>query len=305
MLHYRVPTARRLSVLMLACAMTACGAARAPEIVPPPSRAPLASEPAFTVLTAHRLVPAPASVTTAEGPPFALTATTTIVVPASGEEAARVGAWMATLLRPATGLPFPVSVADGAVPAGAIVLRLGGDASLGAEGYDLTIASDAIRLVAAEPAGLFRGVQTLRQLLPAAIESEQSVAGVPKEWTIPAGRIVDRPRFAYRGAMLDVARHFFTVKEVHQVIDLLALYKLNTLHLHLSDDQGWRIQIDSWPRLATIGGSTQVGGGTGGYYTQDQYRDLVAYAQARFITIASQVPLHCLRAASRAPSSAG
>ena len=294
MLHYRVPTARRLSALTLACAITACGAARAPEIVPPPARVPLASAPAFTMLTAHRLVPAPASVTTAEGPPFALTATTTIVVPASGEEAARVGAWMATLLRPATGLPFPVSVADGAVPAGAIVLRLGGDASLGAEGYDLTIASDAIRLVAAEPAGLFRGVQTLRQLLPAAIESEQSVAGVPKEWTIPPGRIVDRPRFAYRGAMLDVARHFFTVKEVHQVIDLLALYKLNTLHLHLSDDQGWRIQIDSWPRLATIGGSTQVGGGTGGYYTKADYAEIVRYAADRFITVVPEidVPAH-------------
>ena len=128
-----------------------------------------------------------------------------------------------------------------------------------------------MRLVAGEPAGLFRGVQTLRQLLPAAIESAQSAAGVPKAWTVPAGRIVDRPRFAYRGAMLDVARHFFTVKETQQFIDLLALYKLNTLHLHLSDDQGWRIQIDSWPRLATFGGSTQVGGGPGGHSTKADY----------------------------------
>ncbi len=294
MLHHRVQTAQLVAALTLACAITACGAARAPEPAPSPARVPLESTSALTMLTAHRLVPAPASVTSAEGPPFALTATTTIVVPASGDDAARVGAWMATLLRPATGLPLPVSAADGAVPAGAIVLRLGGDASLGAEGYDLTIASDAVRLVAAEPAGLFRGVQTLRQLLPAAIESEQSVAGVPKEWTIPAGRIIDRPRFAYRGAMLDVARHFFTVKEVNQLVDLLALYKLNTLHLHLSDDQGWRIQIDSWPRLATIGGSTQVGGGAGGYYTKADYAEIVRYAADRFITVVPEidVPAH-------------
>ncbi len=93
---------------------------------------------------------------------------------------------------------------------------------------------------------------------------------------MPAGRIVDYPRFAYRGAMLDVARHFFAPDEVKRYIDQIALYKINTLHLHLADDQGWRIEIKSWPRLTTYGGSTEVGGGPGGYYTQDQYRDLVA-----------------------------
>ena len=294
MLQHRVPTARLVAALTLACSISACGAARAPEPSPTPGRVPLQSAPPLTSLGAHRLVPAPASVMAADSPPFAITATTTIVVPAGGGEAARVGAWMATLLRPATGFALSVSAADGTVPSGTIVLRLGGEASLGAEGYDLTIRSDSVRLVAAEPAGLFRGVQTLRQLLPAAIESEQSVAGVPKEWTIPAGRIVDRPRFAYRGAMLDVARHFFTVKETQQFIDLLALYKLNTLHLHLSDDQGWRIQIDSWPRLTTVGGSTQVGGGPGGYYTKADYAEIVRYAADRFITVVPEidVPAH-------------
>jgi hexosaminidase len=110
-------------------------------------------------------------------------------------------------------------------------------------------------------------------------------------WTVPAGRIVDRPRFAWRGGMLDVARHFFTVDEVKQYIDLLALYKLNTLHLHLSDDQGWRIQIDSWPKLATVGGSTQVGGGPGGYYTKQDYADIVRYAQERFITVVPEIDM--------------
>ena len=293
MLQNRVSTAH-FGALTFACAISACAPASAPQPVPSPSRMPILTQPPLATLGAHRLVPAPAFVTSDDGPPFVFTAGTTIVVPAKGGEAARVGESMATLLRPATGFPFPMSAADGGVPAGTIVLRLGGPADLGAEGYELTIASDSVRLVAAEPAGLFRGVQTLRQLLPAAIESEQSAAGVPKEWTVPAGRIVDRPRFAYRGAMLDVARHFFTVKETQQFIDLLALYKLNTLHLHLSDDQGWRIQIDSWPRLATFGGSTQVGGGPGGHYTKADYADIVRYAADRFITVVPEidVPAH-------------
>jgi hexosaminidase len=141
----------------------------------------------------------------------------------------------------------------------------------------------------ARPAGLFRGVQTLRQLLPAGIEAEQSAMRMATAWTVPPGRIVDRPRFAWRGGMLDVARHFFTVKEVKQYVDLLALYKLNVLHLHLSDDQGWRIQIDAWPRLATVGGSTQVGGGPGGYYTKREYAEIVRYAQERFITVVPEI----------------
>jgi hexosaminidase len=198
---------------------------------------------------------------------------------------------MATMFRPATGFRLPVYAADGAAPRGAIALRLGGAASLGDEGYELTITADSVRLVAARPAGLFRGVQTLRQLLPAGIEAEQSAMRMATAWSVPAGRIVDRPRFAWRGAMLDVARHFFTVDEVRQYIDVLALYKLNTLHLHLSDDQGWRVQIDAWPRLATVGGSTQVGGGAGGYYTKRDYADIVRYAQERFITVVPEIDM--------------
>jgi hexosaminidase len=108
---------------------------------------------------------------------------------------------------------------------------------------------------------------------------------------VPPGRIVDRPRFAWRGAMLDVSRHFFSPDEVEQYIDLLALYKLNTLHLHLSDDQGWRIQIDSWPRLTQFGGSTQVGGGAGGFYTKQDYAEIVRYAQDRFVTIVPEIDM--------------
>ena len=103
--------------------------------------------------------------------------------------------------------------------------------------------------------------------------------------------IQDQPRFAYRGMMLDVARHFFGVDDVKRLIDLMALYKLNTLHLHLSDDQGWRLEIKSWPKLTEIGGSTAVDGDPGGYYTQAEYADLVAYAQARFITIVPEIDM--------------
>ncbi len=294
MLENRVSTAHIGAALMLAWAVFACRPPRTPQPAPSPGRVPLQTPPPLATLDAHRLVPAPVSVASDNGPPFALTTTTAIVVPAEGGEAARVGESLATLLRTATGFPFPVLAAEGRVPLGAVALRLGGQPNLGAEGYELTIATDSVRLVAAEPAGLFRGVQTLRQLLPAAIEAEHSAVGVPDAWTVPAGRIVDRPRFAYRGAMLDVARHFFTVKETRQFIDLLALYKLNTLHLHLSDDQGWRIEIDSWPRLATFGGSTQVGGGSGGYYTKADYAEIVRYAADRFITVVPEidVPAH-------------
>lgn len=236
-------------------------------------------------------MPAPASVTAGAGLPFILDSMTTIVIPPGGGEATRVGEALATLLRPATGFPLPLSIADGAVPRGGIALRLGGPADLGAEGYELTIAADSVRIVATGAAGLFHGVQTVRQLLPPGIEAEQSVKRTTSAWALPPGRIVDRPRFAWRGAMLDVARHFFSVKEVEQFIDVLALYKLNTLHLHLADDQGWRIQIDSWPKLTSVGGSTQVGGGPGGYFTKQDYATLVRYAQHRFITVVPEIDM--------------
>lgn len=223
--------------------------------------------------------------------PFALGSMTTIVTRPGDGGATRVGEALATLLRPATGLPLSLAIAEGATPRGGIALQLGGAADLGTEGYELTITADSIRIVAAAAAGLFHGVQTLRQLLPPGIEAEQSVKSMTSAWTLPPGRIVDRPRFAWRGAMLDVARHFFSVKEVEQFIDVLALYKLNTLHLHLADDQGWRIEIQSWPKLTSVGGSTQVGGGPGGFFTKQDYAAIVRYAQDRFITVVPEIDM--------------
>jgi len=108
---------------------------------------------------------------------------------------------------------------------------------------------------------------------------------------VPGGHVVDHPRFAYRGAMLDVARHFFSVAQVKRYIDQIALYKVNYFHLHLTDDQGWRIVINSWPRLATFGGSTAVDGDPGGFYTQADYADIVAYAKSRYITVVPEVDM--------------
>src|SRR5690606_18687024 len=110
-------------------------------------------------------------------------------------------------------------------------------------------------------------------------------------WEVATGTIRDYPEFSWRGSMLDVSRHFFGVEDVKRYIDLISAYKMNILHLHLSDDQGWRIEIKSWPKLATHGGSTQVGGGKGGYYTQEQYADIVQYAADRFVTIVPEVDM--------------
>jgi hexosaminidase len=234
---------------------------------------------------AGRVIPAPVSVQPADGVAFTLTRATRILTPPGSAEARRVATYLAELLRRSTGYPLPV--ADGGVPApDAITFVLAADAQLGDEGYRLDVAGHGVTLRARRPEGLFRGVQTLRQLLPPAVEGARVSPG---PWTVPGGRIVDRPRFAWRGASLDVVRHFFTVAEVERYLDLLALYKLNVLHLHLTDDQGWRIAIASWPRLATYGGSTEVGGGPGGYYTQRQYSDIVAYARERYITVIPEV----------------
>ncbi|HYW31560.1 MAG TPA: beta-N-acetylhexosaminidase [Gemmatimonas sp.] len=262
-----------------------------------PSPAPNPPSPA--TLAGHRIVPLPTSTVVASGEPFTLAATTVIVVNAANERA-RVAATgvaelMAANFRKSTGFRLRVSSARGPAPAGAIVLHVGEGDSVGdsgAEGYILHISSDSMRLDASTASGLFYGVQTIRQLLPAGIESEQSALRANgASWIIPPGRIVDSPRFAWRGAMLDVARHFFTVDEVKQFIDILALYKLNTLHLHLADDQGWRIQINSWPKLTTVGGSTQVGGGNGGFYTKADYGSIVRYAAARHITVVPEIDM--------------
>jgi hexosaminidase len=262
-------------------ALTSCSKAtdvRSPTGAPAP-RAPL-----------HSLIPVPASVQLTPADSFSLIPTTDIYVESGDAEAARIGRYLAELIGTAVdSVPPRVLVAEGPLPRGSIHLATNARGSaLGEEGYELGITPERVTLVANRSAGLFYGVQTLRQLFPASIEHS---AARPRPMRIPTGRIVDHPRFTWRGAMLDVSRHFMDVDDVKRYIDLMALYKLNRLHLHLSDDQGWRIEVQSWPNLTGHGGSTEVGGGEGGFYTQEEYADLVAYAQERFITVVPEIDM--------------
>ena len=238
-------------------------------------------------LSAVSLIPQPVSVA-ATGSSFALTAETGIYVNAEDEKATRVGLMLADQLRPATDFRLSVQPTKQTPEPGNIYLTLVENSELGDEGYKLEITEDLLTLSANQPAGLFYGIQTIRQLLPANIEASTQQEG---PWYIASGTITDHPEYEYRGSMLDVARHFFSVDEVKRHIDLIAAYKINYLHLHLTDDQGWRIEIKSWPKLTEVGGSTEVGGGEGGFYTQEQYTDLVNYAAERFITVVPEIDM--------------
>ncbi|GAB2597784.1 beta-N-acetylhexosaminidase [Streptomyces capparidis] len=267
---------RSLTALLLCLGATAASSAAA---APAPAADPAPDAPGY-----DRLVPAPAEARATGGAGFALGPATRIHVPADSREAARVGEYLAGILRPSTGYRLPVTTAPGR---GGIVFVLGRGGT-GPEGYRLDVTDRAVTVTAERPAGLFHAVQTLRQLLPPRVESRERRPG---PWTVPAGTVTDRPRYAHRGAMLDLARHFFTVDQVKRYIDQLALYKVNRLHLHLTDDQGWRIAVESWPRLATYGGSTQVGGGPGGYWTKEQYREVVRYAASRYLTVIPEIDM--------------
>jgi hexosaminidase len=238
-----------------------------------------------------RLVPAPASLTVSGGTSFAITDSTIIIADGDNPSLTRTAEILAGVLRPSTGFALPVAPAMQSAQR-AIVLRVQPDAmASSAEAYRLVVTADRVEITGGSPAGVFRGVQTLRQLLPPNIESHTHVSGPSARWTVPALVITDQPRFSWRGAMLDVSRHFFTVDEVKQYIDVLALYKMNVLHLHLSDDQGWRVEIKSRPTLTAIGGPSEVGGGPGGFYTQEEYADIVRYAQDRFIMIVPEIDM--------------
>ncbi|MEB3966043.1 beta-N-acetylhexosaminidase [Streptomyces kunmingensis] len=274
--HYR--SQRKPLVALLGSLLLVAAGAGALAVVPA-AAAPAAATPL------GQIVPAPARAT-AGGSAYKITERTRIRVDDGSRDARRVGDYLAGVLRPSTGYKLPVTddrAGDG------IRLQLDGKAEgIGAEGYRLTSSGRSVTIVAREAAGLFHGVQTLRQQLPAKVEADSRQSG---PWLVAGGTIEDSPRYEWRGAHLDVSRHFFTVGQVKRYIDELALYKVNKLHLHLSDDQGWRIAIDSWPKLATYGGSTQVGGGAGGYYTKAQYKDIVRYASSRYLEVVPEIDM--------------
>ncbi|MFC7545341.1 beta-N-acetylhexosaminidase [Plantactinospora sp. GCM10030261] len=256
-----------------------------PSTTTPPPRATPDRE-AMARLDA--LLPRPLRVEQLAGAAYRLTPETTIRATAQ-PDALDVAEHLADLLRGPTGYPLPVTPAGVATADGDITLLLTDDAaepeSAGAEGYQLDVTADAVTLRGRTATGLHHGVQTLRQLLPPAVDGRTA----PGPWTVPGCRIADHPRYAYRGVMLDVARHFFDADQVCRFIDQVARYKINYLHLHLTDDQGWRIAIDSWPRLTEVGGASQVGGGPGGYYTKADYQRIVGHAARRRITVVPEI----------------
>jgi hexosaminidase len=247
------------------------------------------------------LIPQPRQMEVKQGA-FVLSANTQITFAGRETEAQR----LAASLRPATGFALPVTAASTSTAKSEMRLRLNPEltGTLGDEGYTLSVTPERIEITAAADAGLFYGGQTLLQLLPAEIFTRERVSGVT--WRIPCVEITDVPRFRWRGLMLDVSRHFFTKQEVKKTLDAMALHKLNTFHWHLVDDEGWRIEIKKYPKLTQIGAwrdgvgfglpansTTAFGpdGRYGGFYTQDDIREVVAYAAARHITVVPEIEM--------------
>ncbi|MCX6928318.1 MAG: beta-N-acetylhexosaminidase, partial [Verrucomicrobia bacterium] len=273
-------TVKCLKITIGLLAVMAAGQVVAAEDAAPSTNAVLRSQ-------GINVIPRPALIHVGEGK-FALAAQIAILVSPDTEQ---LGRYLAQALAPATGFALKVEMDSSAGgSAGAISLRLSGDAArLGDEGYELQVLTDRVLIKAAKPAGLFYGCQTLRQLLPTEIESRSTVAGT--EWTAPVVRIEDKPQFVWRGVMLDPARQFISKQGVKKCLDWMAYHKLNRLHLHLTDVDGWRIAIKQYPRLTEVGAWTDLGDGVkrGGYYTQDGIRELVAYASERFITVVPEI----------------
>jgi hexosaminidase len=247
------------------------------------------------------VIPRPQMVAPSRGS-FVLTPRTTIW---SDKADSAVVRQFARSLAPATGFDLAVRIGTAASGNRIVFRRIARDTTLGAEGYRLDVRPGLVTVTASTPAGAFYATQTIRQLLPAAVYRAAKVADVA--WTIPAVKIEDRPRFSWRGAHLDVARHFMPKEFVKKYIDLLALHKLNTFHWHLTDDQGWRIEIKKYPRLIEVGAwrdRTLVGRPQrdsaanafdnkrhGGFYTQDDVREIVAYARERFVTVVPEIEM--------------
>ncbi|MFE6254992.1 beta-N-acetylhexosaminidase [Agromyces sp. NPDC057865] len=230
------------------------------------------------------VVPQPVQISGVRGDDYTLESGTRIVVDAEDPAAAGTAELLAAMLRPASGFEIPVVSGEEPRTADISLVIADDEAPEGHadEGYTLRVEREGVRIGASASGGLWNGVQTLRQLLPAAIESGQPLGDAIE---VVAVEITDYPRFAYRSAMLDVARHFMSIEEVERYIDDISMLKINTLHLHLANDQGWRIEIEGWPLLTEVGGQFEVDAGPGGYYTQEEFRGIVDYAAARNVMI--------------------
>ncbi len=262
----------------------------------------------------NMLIPKPVSLITAEGS-FNLTNNLPVIF-TKNEEVKKIAVSLAKQL---TAAGNAATAAEGTTAAAnSIFLNIAADKSIPAEGYRLKVSGDGVTITANEPAGIFYGVQTFLQLLPKQIESNQNNKTAGVLWAIPFVTIQDNPRFGWRGLMLDVSRHFFTVAQVKDYINQMAKYKFNLLHLHLTDDQGWRIQIKSLPKLTEVGAWRVDKTGTfgrfskpapnepktyGGFYTHEDIKELVQYAKEKFIDILPEIdiPGHSLAAIAAYP----
>lgn len=231
------------------------------------------------------IIPVPVSLTQNEGS-FKLNKNTAFY--ASTPEAKIVAEFFAARMNGATG--YKVTVGDKEA-SGGISLVIDETLDVNSEGYTLDVTSDAVNIKAKTPQGLFYGMQSFMQLLPAEIESPTVVDGIA--WTAAAVSVKDQPRFEYRGVMLDPCRHFIPVENMKKQLDVMALFKINRLHWHLTDDQGWRIEIKKYPKLTEIGSKRIDGEGTeyGGFYTQEEIKEVVKYAADRFITVVPELEL--------------
>ena len=243
--------------------------------------------------TGPKIVPQPQSVKMIDGQ-FTLTGATEVLY--GGEKAKASAEMLAAMLRPATGFKLSVKAGTKADKNAILLTTDGADAKLGSEGYSLTAGSGGVVIKSSGAAGLFYGAQTLRQLLPVEVFSAKCSKAA---WVIGGVEISDKPSFAWRGLMLDVSRWFFDKEFVKRYLDMMAMHKLNVLHWHLIDDPGWRIEIKKYPKLTKIGAFRGEGKWRfGGFYTQDDIREIVKYAAERHIEIVPEVelPAHTLSA---------
>jgi hexosaminidase len=238
---------------------------------------------------------------------FPITQAATIFVEAGQAEVRAIGEYLGASLRQDAGWSAPVREASGATLAdGSITLTtVGADPALGKEGYELAISPATVLLRAPEPRGLFLAVQTLRQLLgPQAEKQPADEPGMTARVVLPRVRIVDQPRYQWRGMLLDCCRHFMPKEFVKRYIDLLAYHKMNVLHWHLTEDQGWRIEIKKYPKLTEVGAwRGPADQPYGGFYTQDDIREVVAYAASRYVTVVPEIemPGHSVAALASYP----
>ena len=233
------------------------------------------------------IVPRPSHLAYREGR-FLMRPTTVIFADAETRGAAE---YLADVLEPATGWHLKVrDLASADQKTDCVVLSIAPGSSLGAEGYRLTVEPQRVQVEAATLAGAFYACQTMRQLLPPAIFSPEQVEGI--EWAMPCVRISDRPRFPWRGIVLDSARHVQPKEFIKRLIDLLALHKMNVFHWKLTEDQGWRIEIRSYTKLTEVGAWRAAPAGKyGGFYTQDDIREIIAYAQSRHVTVVPEIEM--------------